>query len=94
MRIQEKRDANVLEDDGTDRIIPLDKPTVFNSIYGLKDMREKLVFGVYTFQPCGRLYSCPLLMNFIEGLYMRCSYCKTLLQDLREVGLGSIPCSV
>ena len=54
-RIQEKRDDNVLEDDDKDRIIPLDKPTISDGLDALKDMREKLIFGLYTLQPCRRL---------------------------------------
>ena len=54
-RIQEKRDDNVLEDDDKDRIIPLDKPTILNGLDKLKDIREKLIFGLYTLQPCRRL---------------------------------------
>ena len=54
-RIQEKRDDNVLAEDDKDRIIPLDKPTISNGLDKLKDMREKLIFGLYTLQPCRRL---------------------------------------
>ena len=45
-RIQEKRDDNVLAEDDKDRIIPLDKPTISNGLEMLKDMREKLKFGL------------------------------------------------
>jgi hypothetical protein len=54
-RDQEKRDDNLLAEDDKDRIIPLDKPTISNGLEMLKDMREKLKFGLYTFQPCRRL---------------------------------------
>ena len=54
-RIQEKRDDNVLEDDDKERIIPLDKPTILKGLDKLKDIREKLIFGLYTLQPCRRL---------------------------------------
>jgi hypothetical protein len=54
-RIQEKRDDNELTGDETERIIPLDKPTILNGLDKLKDMREKLIFGLYTLQPCRRL---------------------------------------
>lgn len=54
-RIQEKRDDNVLEDNDKDRIIPLDKPTILKGLDALKDMREKLIFGLYSLQPCRRL---------------------------------------
>ena len=54
-RIQEKRDDNVLEDNDKDRIIPLDKPTILKGLDVLKDIREKLIFGLYSLQPCRRL---------------------------------------
>ena len=54
-RIQDKRDDNELKEDERDRIIPLDKPTILKGLNKLQDMREKLIFGLYTLQPCRRL---------------------------------------
>jgi hypothetical protein len=54
-RIQEKRDDNVITDTEREKIIPLDKPTILKGLDKLKDMREKLIFGLYTLQPCRRL---------------------------------------
>jgi len=54
-RIQDKRDDNELNDDEREKIIPLDKPTILKGIDQLPDMREKLIFALYTLQPCRRL---------------------------------------
>lgn len=54
-RIQEKRDDNELKDNEKERIIPLDKPTILNGFEKLNNMRDKLIFGLYTLQPCRRL---------------------------------------
>jgi len=54
-RIQDKRDDNELRDDERERIIPLDKPTVLKGLDKLNNMRDKLIFGLYTLQPCRRL---------------------------------------
>ena len=54
-RIQEKRDDNELNDNEKERIIPLDKQTILNGLDKLKNMRDKLIFGLYTLQPCRRL---------------------------------------
>jgi len=54
-RIQDKRDDNELLDDEREKIIPLDKPTILKGLNKLQDMREKLIFALYTLQPCRRL---------------------------------------
>ena len=54
-RIQDKRDDNELNEDEEERIIPLDKPTVSKGLSSLTNMRDKLIFGLYTLQPCRRL---------------------------------------
>jgi hypothetical protein len=54
-RIQEKRDDNELNDNEQERIIPLDKATILKGLDKLKEMRDKLIFGLYTLQPCRRL---------------------------------------
>ena len=53
--IQEKRDDNELRDDERERIIPLDKTTILSGLEKLNNMRDKLIFGLYTLQPCRRL---------------------------------------
>jgi hypothetical protein len=54
-RIQDKRDDNELKEDERDKIIPLDKPTILKGLNKLQDMREKLIFALYTLQPSRRL---------------------------------------
>jgi hypothetical protein len=53
--IQEKRDDNELRDDERETIIPLDKTTILSGLEKLNNMRDKLIFGLYTLQPCRRL---------------------------------------
>jgi hypothetical protein len=53
--IQEKRDDNELRDDERERIIPLDKTTILSGLEKLNNMRDRLIFGLYTLQPCRRL---------------------------------------
>ena len=53
--IQDKRDENQLEDYEKDKIIDLDRNVILKHLNSLTDIKDKLVFAVYTLQPARRL---------------------------------------
>ena len=53
--IQDERDENKINEADRDKIINLDEDTIKKGLSNLKDIREKLVFGLYTLQPSIRL---------------------------------------
>ena len=53
--IQDKRDENKLEEYEKDKIIDLDRNLILKHLNALTDIKDKLVFAVYTLQPARRL---------------------------------------
>ena len=53
--IQDKRDENKLEEYEKDKIIDLDRNLILKHLNSLTDIKDKLVFAVYTLQPARRL---------------------------------------
>ena len=53
--IQDKRDENQLEEHEKDKIIDLDRNVILKHLNSLSDIKDKLVFAVYTLQPARRL---------------------------------------
>ena len=53
--IQDERDENKIDEKDRDKIIKLDEETISKGLEKLKDIRERLIFGLYTLQPSIRL---------------------------------------
>jgi hypothetical protein len=53
-QIQEKRKENKIEEGDEDKIIDLDKTTISKNLNKLDDIRDKLIFGLYTLFPARR----------------------------------------
>jgi hypothetical protein len=53
--IQDKRDENKLEDYEKDKIIDLDRNVILKNLNLLENIKDKLLFAVYTLQPARRL---------------------------------------
>ena len=53
--IQDKRDENKLEDYEKDKIIDLDRNLILKHLNSFTDIKDKLIFAVYTLQPARRL---------------------------------------
>lgn len=47
-QIQDKRKDNEIEDTDKDKIIDLDKSTILNNIQKLNNIKDKLIYGLYT----------------------------------------------
>ena len=53
--VQDLRDENKLEDHEKDKIIDLDRNIILKNINSLSNIRDRLIFAVYTLQPARRL---------------------------------------
>ena len=53
--VQDIRDENKLEDYEKDKIIDLDRNIILKNINSLSNIKDKLIFAVYTLQPARRL---------------------------------------
>ena len=53
--VQDKRDENKLEEYEKDKIIDLDRNLILKHLNSLTDIKDKLVFALYTLQPARRL---------------------------------------
>ena len=53
--VQDLRDENRLEENGKDEIIDLDRNLILMNLNLLTDIKDKLIFAVYTLQPARRL---------------------------------------
>ena len=53
--VQDLRDENKLEDYEKDKIIDLDRNIILKNINSLSNIRDRLIFAVYTLQPARRL---------------------------------------
>lgn len=53
-QVQEKRELNEIDEGDEDKIIDLDKTTILANINKLKNIKDKLIFGLYTLFPSRR----------------------------------------
>ena len=53
--IQEQRDENTLTDEEKTKIIDFDRPTIISNMEKITNLKEKLIFALYTLQPPRRL---------------------------------------
>jgi len=53
-QIQEKRKHNTIEEADREKIIDLDKTTILSNLYQLKNMKDKLIYGLYCLFPARR----------------------------------------
>jgi hypothetical protein len=53
-QVQEKRKLNILDEGDEGKIIDLDKTTILTNIEKLKNIKDKLIYGLYTLFPARR----------------------------------------
>ena len=53
--VEKKRKDNIISDENKNKIIDLDESKILKNIQKLDDIKERLIFGLYTLQPARRL---------------------------------------
>jgi hypothetical protein len=72
MAIQEKREENKLDDYEKDKIIDLDRDVILKKLELLPNIKDKLIFAVYTLQPARRL-DWRHVVSFLQSLHRVCT---------------------